>query len=269
MFRRRSGQGGVESGFDAGTEPSEGTQAASSQATPQLQQQQQSPDLANAIACARQQSRRQSSEHASSKGPPNAMLPQLAPLRTRVQQPPATSAPLQQPQLGAAPASFRQRAGGSELASPKQFSVYSNPLSVPQQPSSQETKTAAGDARQPASLQQPAQSQMEQDAVTASEPAAAYKTTPAPAGSLLASAVPSSPGGAGQTPKVPKHTSLLATKTLRFEVQPAMDYQQHDGIQHGNSHDQQQLLGTMGQEQDGVPMQHYVYDQVRRKAGFK
>ncbi|KAF6266373.1 hypothetical protein COO60DRAFT_1697360 [Scenedesmus sp. NREL 46B-D3] len=58
-----------------------------------------------------------------------------------------------------------------------------------------------------------------------------------------------------------KHSSLLASKTLRFEVQPALDYlqhQQHDEMIDYNGHDQEQLAGD---HQGVTGQQQYVYDQ--------
>jgi hypothetical protein len=165
--------------------------------------------------------------------------------------------PQLQPQLS------RQRTTKEPAASLQQFSVFSNPLAANEsQPITQQT---ARDARQPASLQETDTAPAEA-AGHAVETAAAYEqpdaaaaqhapSSPAAAKAGLHSSIPSSPL---------KHSSLLATKTLRFEVQPATEYlqhqpQQHDGVVNYNGHDQEHL---MGEQEGAAAQQQYTYNQV-------
>jgi hypothetical protein len=123
----------------------------------------------------------------------------------------------------------------------------------------QETVAAAADAPQ---------------ATQAVESAAAHTQTDAAAADPVQAVahVPGSPAAAKATPhsSIPssplKHSSLLATKTLRFEVQPAAEYlqhnpqQQHDGLIDYNGHDQEQLIG---EQEAAAAQQQYYYNQVR------
>jgi hypothetical protein len=170
---------------------------------------------------------------------------------------------VQQQQQNSQPQLSRQRTNKEPAASLQQFSVFSNPLAAnDSQPSTLQT---AGDARQPASLQDTDAAPAEATA-KAVETAAAYEqqdaavaqhapSSPAAAKAALPSSIPSSPL---------KHSSLLATKTLRFEVQPAAEYLQHQPLQHDgvvdyNGHDQEHLMG----EQEGTSaQQQYIYNKV-------
>jgi hypothetical protein len=157
----------------------------------------------------------------------------------------------------------RQRTTKEPAASLQQFSVFSNPLAASDSPLS--TQQPAGDARQPASLQDTDTTPAEA-AAKAVEMAAAYQQQDAAA----AQHAPSSPAAvksashSGNPSSLLKHSSLLATKTLRFEVQPAAEYlqhqrQQHNGVVDYNGHDQEHL---MGEQEGAAAQQQYTYSQV-------
>jgi hypothetical protein len=163
----------------------------------------------------------------------------------------------------------QQQPGKEPDASLQQFSVFSNPLAVNSSPAS--TQQPARDARQPAYLQETAQtaaaSPKHVETAAGQDQQTDAPVDPARNGNVIAVPhAPSSPAAAlaasHSLPSSPlKHSSLLATKTLRFEVQPAAEFlqhaeQQHDGVIDYNGHDQEQEAAAARQQ--------YVYNQVRR-----